>query len=80
MTALRTVALASIALFGIALAVPVGFGLALAVPAGSSQSAGNCGPVVDIRDPGLKASFARFDANQSASAAKICAIYLDTSR
>ena len=67
MTALRTVALAAIALVG----------LAFAVPAGSSNN-GSCGPAVDIRDPGLKASFARFDANQSASAAKICAFYVDT--
>jgi hypothetical protein len=66
MTALRTLALAAFALFG----------LAIAVPAGSSTT-GNCGPVVDIRDPGLRASFARFDANQSLSAAKVCAFYLN---
>ena len=43
-------------------------------PAGSSVSQ-TCGPVVEIQDPGLRASFARFEAGQSTSAAKICALY-----
>ncbi len=66
MTALRTLTLAAFVLFG----------LAIAVPAGSSTT-GSCGPLVDIRDPGLRASFARFDSNQSVSAAQICAFYLN---
>lgn len=71
MTALRTVALAAFAVFGLAMTVS-----AMTAPAGSS-STGTCGPAVEIRDPGLRASFARFDANQSASAAQICAFYLN---
>ena len=44
-------------------------------PAGSDT--GTCG--VHAVDPGLRASFARFDRNQSGTAAKICALYLNTS-
>ncbi|PWB65878.1 MAG: hypothetical protein C3F17_02840 [Bradyrhizobiaceae bacterium] len=52
--------------------------LATAVePAGSSVS-GTCGPQVQILDPGLRASFARFEAGQSSAAAKICEIYRDS--
>ena len=43
-------------------------------PAGSSATA-SCGPIVEIRDPGLRASFAKFEAQQSAFASKICASY-----
>jgi hypothetical protein len=41
-------------------------------PAGSSATA-SCGPIVQIKDPGLRASFARFEAQQSAAASKVCA-------
>jgi hypothetical protein len=45
-------------------------------PAGSSVTGtGNCGPAIEIRDPGLRASFAKFDTNQSPSATKVCALY-----
>jgi len=43
-------------------------------PAGSSAS-GSCGAITQIRDPGLRVSFARFEAQQSAAATKICASY-----
>jgi hypothetical protein len=43
----------------------------------SAQRAGACGPAIAIQDPGLRASFARFDRNQSAAAQKVCAIYRD---
>jgi len=43
-------------------------------PAGSSATAA-CGPIVQIKDSGLRASFARFEAQQSAAASKICASY-----
>ncbi|TMJ06178.1 MAG: hypothetical protein E6G97_00490 [Alphaproteobacteria bacterium] len=43
-------------------------------PAGSSAS-GACGAITQIRDPGLRASFAKFEAQQSAAATKVCASY-----
>ena len=43
-------------------------------PAGSSATA-SCGATVQIKDPGLRASFAKFEAQQSATAAKVCASY-----
>jgi hypothetical protein len=43
-------------------------------PAGSSVSS-NCGPQVQIQDPGLRASFAKFEAAQSGTATKVCALY-----
>lgn len=43
-------------------------------PAGSDT--GTCG--VHAVDPGLRAAFAQFDRNQSGTAAKICAFYLNT--
>jgi hypothetical protein len=43
-------------------------------PAGSSATA-SCGPIVEIKDPGLRASFAKFEAQQSVAASKICAAY-----
>ena len=43
-------------------------------PAGSSASR-TCGAITQIRDPGLRASFATFEAQQSATAGKICASY-----
>ena len=42
--------------------------------AGSSATA-SCGAIVQIKDPGLRASFAKFEAQQSAAAAKVCASY-----
>ncbi len=50
--------------------------LSAGVPAGSSMgvSAG-CGHVTDIRDPDLRARFASFEQTQSASAAKVCAMF-----
>lgn len=41
-------------------------------PAGSSATAA-CGATTQIRDPGLRASFAKFEAQQSGAASKICA-------
>ena len=43
-------------------------------PAGSSAS-GVCGAITQIRDPGLRASFAKFEAQQSVAATRICASY-----
>ena len=43
-------------------------------PAGSSATA-SCGHIVEIKDPGLRASFAKFEAQQSVAASKICASY-----
>ena len=43
-------------------------------PAGSET--GSCG--VRAVDPGLRAAFERFDRNQSAAAARICALYLNS--
>jgi hypothetical protein len=38
--------------------------------------ASGCGPAIShITDPGLRAGFASFDRQQSAGAAKICAIF-----
>jgi hypothetical protein len=49
---------------------------AMVAPAGSSVTGtGTCGPALEIRDPGLRASFAKFDTTQSASASKVCALY-----
>jgi len=44
-------------------------------PAGSPSQ--GCG--VQVVDPGLRAAFERFDRNQSSSAGKICALYLNSS-
>lgn len=44
-------------------------------PAGSSGQ--GCG--VNAVDPGLRAAFERFDRGQSPAAAKICALYLNSS-
>lgn len=46
------------------------------IPAGSSSAPHlGCGPFIAVRDPGVRASFVRFDAEQSASARRICAIF-----
>lgn len=65
MTAFRAIALAAVAAFGIAYATG---------PAGSDTS-GTCGSVIQIKDHGLRASFAKFEMQQSPTAAKICAAY-----
>ena len=44
-------------------------------PAGSPSQ--GCG--IQAIDPGLRAAFEQFDRNQSRSAAKICALYLNSS-
>lgn len=46
-------------------------------PAGSTATTA-CGPVVQILDPGVRASFERFERTQSESAAKICSFYRNT--
>ena len=65
MTLTRAIAFAAFAAFVIAAAT---------APAGSSATA-SCGATVQIRDPGLRASFAAFEAQQSAAASKICAAW-----
>ena len=65
MTLFRTIALAAFAALVIA---------GVTGPAGSSATSA-CGPIVQIKDPGLRASFAKFEAQQSTSASKICASY-----
>ena len=42
----------------------------------ASSEATGCG--VHAVDPGLRAAFERFERQQSRSAAKICAVYLNT--
>lgn len=67
MTAFRSIAFAAFAAIVIA---------AVTGPAGSSVTGtGKCGPSIDILDPSLRASFAKFDTTQSPSAAKACALY-----
>ena len=65
MTLTRAIALAAFAALVIA---------SVTGPAGSSATA-SCGATVQIKDPGLRASFAKFEAQQSAAAAKICAAF-----
>ena len=49
---------------------------AVPAPAGSApDAAGTCGMTIHIQDPGIRASFERFDRTQSAAAAKVCAYY-----
>jgi hypothetical protein len=66
MTTLRIVALSAIAAFAIAL---------VAGPAGSDATPACGGAIAKIMDPGLRASFEKFEAQQSQTAAKICASY-----
>jgi hypothetical protein len=65
MTLFRAVALAAFA--AVAIAGATG-------PAGSAASPA-CGAIVQIKDPGLRASFVKFEGTQSATAAKVCASY-----
>jgi hypothetical protein len=45
-------------------------------PAGSmADDVETCGLSIHVQDPGLRATFARFDRNQSAAAARACALY-----
>ncbi len=67
MNTMRTLSFALVATLALASAT---------IPAGSSSAPHlGCGPFIAIRDPGLTASFVRFDAEQSASARKICSIF-----
>jgi hypothetical protein len=65
MTLFRAIALAAFAALVIA---------GVTGPAGSSATA-SCGAITQIQDPGLRASFAKFEAQQSATASKVCASY-----
>jgi hypothetical protein len=65
MTAFRIIAVSAFAAFIFAF---------VTAPAGSSASPA-CGPISKILDPGLRASFAKFEAQQSSAASKICATY-----
>ena len=65
MTLTRAIALAAFAALIIA---------GVSGPAGSSATA-SCGAIVQIKDPRLRASFAKFEAQQSAAAPKACASY-----
>jgi hypothetical protein len=50
----------------------------LPMPAESGGNRG-CGPAISLtKDPGLRASFEKFERSQSAAAAKICALYRNT--
>jgi hypothetical protein len=62
---LRAIALAAFAALVIA---------GITGPAGSSATA-SCGAIVQIKDPGLRASFEKFEAQQSPAASRICASY-----
>lgn len=66
MTVFRAIAFAGFAALLIA---------AVTGPAGSSATASCGGAIVQIRDPGLRASFEKFEAQQSDTAAKICASF-----
>jgi hypothetical protein len=65
MTVFRAIALAAFAALVIA---------SVTGPAGSSATSA-CGAIVQIQDPGLRASFAKFEAQQSAAATQVCAAY-----
>jgi len=66
MTPVRAIALAAFAALVIA---------SVTGPAGSSATAACGGAISVIMDPGLRASFEKFEAQQSAAATKICASY-----
>jgi len=65
MTTTRAIALSAVAAFIIAF---------VTAPAGSSASP-TCGPIAQIKDPGLRLSFAKFEAQQSGAASRACAFY-----
>jgi hypothetical protein len=66
MTTLRIVALSAFAALVIALVTG---------PAGSAATPACGGAIAKIMDPGLRASFEKFEAQQSQTAAKVCASY-----
>lgn len=66
MTALRIVALSAFAALTIALVTG---------PAGSAATPACGGAIAKIMDPGLRASFEKFEAQQSTTATKICASF-----
>jgi hypothetical protein len=53
--------------------------LLAAAPAPARNDSQGCG-LANVRDPEIRASFERFDRNQSAGAAMICAIYLNNNQ
>ncbi|HYS47337.1 MAG TPA: hypothetical protein VEM36_01035 [Xanthobacteraceae bacterium] len=57
----------AVILFALAAAAPA--------PAGSTADTGTCGLAIHIQDPGIRASFERFERTQSAAAARICAFH-----
>jgi hypothetical protein len=65
MTTFRAIALAAFAAFAIA---------AVTGPAGSA-SWPSCGSMMQIKDPGIRASFGKFEAQQSVTASKVCIAY-----
>ena len=69
MTVFRASALAAFAAIVIA---------AVTGPAGSSATSACGGAIVQIKDPGLRASFEKFEAQQSTTAAKACAAFRNT--
>lgn len=66
MTAFRIITLSAFA--ALIIAVVTG-------PAGSAATQACGGAIVKIMDPGLRASFEKFEATQSPTAAKICATF-----
>jgi hypothetical protein len=54
--------------------------LAMLHPAASGRAAPQDACAVQARDPGIRASFARFADGQSQTAAKVCALASNTSR
>ena len=57
-----------------ALAVIAGMAAAGTVESRAERPA-TCGLAITVQDPDLRASFVRFDRQQSAAARKVCAIY-----
>lgn len=53
--------------------------LLAAAPAPAGNDSHGCG-LPAVRDPEIRASFERFDRNQSAGAAAICGIYLNNNQ
>jgi hypothetical protein len=46
---------------------------------GGRATRSECGPVLPIADPGIRASFAAFERGQSATAGKACALHANNS-
>ena len=66
MTAIRIIAFAAFAALVIA---------SVTGPAGSAATYACGGAIVQIKDPGLRASFEKFEAQQSTAASRICASF-----